>query len=160
MLIDDPSTEFNDEDAANSVKQLFTYLWDNKDVFNAFSGTFLVPYCEQHIVHDPFKVDHLLDLVVHRLFCDMTDEVSDYRVMIIQQRFIQQVIEKANTVEDVIKSPLLHKFFAKLTESNESRRALHYLFRSKCERIDTSFFTVKNLQKTYQRYKDIAEEAG
>lgn len=45
-LIDDPTSEFNDEDAANSVKQLFTYLWDNKDVFNAFSNNFLVPYCE------------------------------------------------------------------------------------------------------------------
>ena len=47
----------------------------------------------------------------------------------------------------------------KLTETNEARRALHYLFRVKCERIDTSFFTVKNLQKTYLRYKDLSQEA-
>lgn len=55
--------------------------------------------------------------------------------------------------------PLLHKFFMKLTESNEARRCLHYLFRVKCERIDTSFFTVKNLQKTYLRYQDIHRRA-
>lgn len=69
------------------------------------------------------------------------------------------MIDKAQSVEEVFRSPLLHKFFAKLIESNEARRALHYLFRGKCERIDTSFFTVKNLQKTYLRYKDIHEEA-
>ena len=50
---------------------------------------------------------------------------------------------------------MLLKFFLKLTEGNEARRCLHYLFRIKCERIDTSFFTVKNLQKTYLRYRDI-----
>lgn len=38
---------------------------------------------------DPFKVDQLLDLVVHRLFCDLTDEVRDYRVVTIMQRFIK-----------------------------------------------------------------------
>ena len=54
-----------------------------------------------------------------------------------------------------MESPLLLKFFMKLTEGNEARRCLHYLFRIKCERIDTSFFTVKNLQKTYLRYRDI-----
>ena len=53
-----------------------------------------------------------------------------------------------------MESPLLNKFFMKLTEGNEARRCLHYLFRVKCERIDTSFFTVKNLQKTYLRYRD------
>ena len=31
---------------------------------------------------------------------------------------------------------------------------MHYLFRVKCERIDTSFFTVKNLQKIYLRYRE------
>ena len=54
-----------------------------------------------------------------------------------------------------MQSPLLHMLFTKLTESNDARRCLHYLFRSKCERIDTSFLTAKNLQKTYQRYSHI-----
>jgi len=56
-LIDDPSIEFNDEDAANSIKQMFVYLWDSKDVFDAFANQFLVPYCEQQMNIDPFKVD-------------------------------------------------------------------------------------------------------
>ena len=30
---------------------------------------------------------------------------------------------------------------------------MQYLFRVKCERIDTSFFTVKNLKKTYEKFK-------
>ena len=47
----------------------------------------------------------------------------------------------------------------KLTETNEARRCLHYLFRVKCERIDTSFFTVKNLQKTFLRYQEINRRA-
>jgi hypothetical protein len=60
----------------------------------------------------------------------------------------------------VIHNPLLLKLFNKLTETNEARRCLHYLFRVKCERIDTSFFTVKNLQKTYQKYKEIYIEGA
>ena len=51
---------------------------------------------------DPAKVDQLLDLVVHRLFCDLTDEVPAYRVVIIQQRFIKKIIEKAQSVEDIM----------------------------------------------------------
>lgn len=57
VLIEDPSIEFKDEDAANSIKQLFVYLWDNKDVFDAFTNKFLVPYCEELMETDPFKVD-------------------------------------------------------------------------------------------------------
>ena len=104
---------------------------------------------------DPFKVDHLLELVINRLFCDFTAEVPDYRVVTIQERFIKKIIDKAQSIQEVMENPLLLKFFIKLTEGNEARRCLHYLFRIKCERIDTSFFTVKNLQKTYLRYRDI-----
>ena len=104
---------------------------------------------------DPHKVDHILELVTQRLFCDFTAEVPDYRVVTIQERFVKKIIDSAQSVEDVMENPLLHKFFIKLTEGNEARRCLHYLFRIKCERIDTSFFTVKNLQKTYFRYRDI-----
>ena len=105
-------------------------------------------------------VDELLDLIVHRLFVDHTADVPDYRVVTIQERFIKQVIDQARSVDDVIKNPLLLKFFMKLTETNEARRCLHHLFRVKCERIDTSFFTVKNLQKTYLRYKELAQSAS
>lgn len=98
----------------------------------------------------------MLDLVVHRLFCDYTAELDNYRVVTIQERFIKQVIDGCSSVDEVIHSPLLLKFFMQLTKSNEALRCLHYLFRVKCERIDTSFFTVKNLQRTYQRYKEMA----
>ncbi len=57
MLIDDASIEFKDEDAPQSIKQLFVYLWDNKDVFDAFTNKFLVPYCEELMKTDPAKVD-------------------------------------------------------------------------------------------------------
>ena len=67
------------------------------------------------------------------------------------------MIDGCNSVEEVIHNPLLLKFFMQLTKSNEALRCLHYLFRVKCERIDTSFFTVKNLQRTYQRYKEMAQ---
>ena len=160
QLAKDPNDLFSDDDAANAIKQMFGYLWENKDVFDAFSEKFLFTYCEEKLATDPAKVDQMLDLVVHRLFTDLTDEVPDYRVVTVVQRFIKQVIDKAETVSDVMHSPLLHKLFAKLTESNEARRCLHYLFRSKCDRIDTSFFTVKNLQRTYQRYRDIHYEAN
>lgn len=94
--------------------------------------------------------------MVHRLFCDYTAELDNYRVVTIQERFIKQVIDGCSSVDEVIHSPLLLKFFMQLTKSNEALRCLHYLFRVKCERIDTSFFTVKNLQRTYQRYKEMA----
>ena len=97
----------------------------------------------------------MLDLVVHRLFTDLSDEVPDYRVVTVVQRFIQQVIDKAQSISDVMDSPLLKKLFVKLTESNEARRCLQYIFRGKCSRIDTSFLTVKNLQRTYQRYREM-----
>ena len=145
VLQDDPNKLFSDEDAANAIKQMFGYLWENNEVFDAFSNAFLVPYCEEMLQTDPHKVDQMLDLVVHRLFCDLTEEVPDYRVVTIIQRFVQQVINKAESPLEVMQSPLLHKLFSKLIESNEARRCLHYLFRVKCERIDTSFFTVKNL---------------
>ena len=90
-------------------------------------------------------MDKILDLVVHRLFVDLTAEVMDYRVVTIQEKFIKQVIDSAQSLEEVFTSPLLLKFFNKLTETSEARRCLHYLFRVKCERIDTSFYTVKNL---------------
>ena len=51
-----------------------------------------------------------------------------------------------------MENKILLKFFKQLTETNEARRCLHYLFRLKVERIDTSFFTVKNLQKIYKKY--------
>ena len=48
ILIDDPASEFDDsDDAANSVKQLFGYLWDNPEVFENFSNKFLVQFCEE-----------------------------------------------------------------------------------------------------------------
>ena len=105
-----------------------------------------------------FKVDQVLGLVTHRLFCDVTAEVSDWRVVTLQERFIKQIIDQSNSVSEVMNNPLLHKFFTTLTKSNEATRCLHYLFRVKCERIDTSFFTVKNLQKTYLRYKELHQE--
>ena len=104
---------------------------------------------------DHLKVDHILSLVVHRLFIDATAEVQDWRVVTIQERFIKQVIDKAESVNDVINNKLLHKFFGKLINTNEARRTIHYLFRAKCERIDTSFFTVKNLLRIYERYKEL-----
>ena len=125
-------------------------------MFDAFSNDFLLNYCETQMQgNDPFKVDHLLELVIQRLFCDFTAEVPDYRVVTIQERFIKKIIDKTQSIQEVMEHPLLLKFFIKLTEGNEARRCLHYLFRIKCERIDTSFFTVKNLQKTYLRYRDI-----
>ena len=105
-----------------------------------------------------FKVDQILGLVTHRFFCDVTAEVSDWRVVTLQERFIKQIIDQSNSVSEVMNNPLLHKLFSALTKSNEATRCLHYLFRVKCERIDTSFFTVKNLQKTYLRYKELHQE--
>ena len=57
VLADDPNKLFEDEDAATAIKQIFSYLWDNKDVFDEFSNQFLVNYCEEMMIEDPFKVD-------------------------------------------------------------------------------------------------------
>lgn len=150
IVVTDPSEEFNSEDAANAVSQLLGFLWEYPEVFDAFTGKFLVPYCKENLAAgNPFKVDSILGLVIHRLFCEVTADVMDWRVVIIQERFIKQVIDEANSVEEIKNSPLLLRFFIQLTKTNEARRCLHYLFRVKCERIDTSFFTVKNLQKIY-----------
>ena len=109
-------------------------------------------YCDENINKSPFKVDQLLELVVHRLFVDMTTQVADWRVVTIQESFISQIVARSSTIDEIMNDPILIKFFQQLTESNEARRCLHYLFRVKCERIDTSFFTVKNLQKIYRKF--------
>lgn len=57
IIAEDPSALFDDEDAATAIKQIFSYLWDNKDVFDEFSNNFLVKYCEEMMVEDPLKVD-------------------------------------------------------------------------------------------------------
>ena len=35
------------------------------------------------MIEDPFKVDEMLDLIVHRLFTDLTEDMPDLRVVII-----------------------------------------------------------------------------
>ena len=145
IVVKDPASEFESEDTATSVQQLFGFLWEYPEVFDTFSNNFLVQYCQEQMQVDEFKVDQVLDLEVHRLFTDVTAEVMNYRVVLIQERFIKQIIDQAQSLDEVINNPLLSKFFRQLTGTNEARRCLHYLFRVKCERIDTSFFTVKNL---------------
>ena len=99
VLVKDPTNEFESEDAANSVHQLFGFLWEYPEVFDAFANDFLFKYCSEQITHgDPFKVDHLLELVINRLLCDFTAEVPDYRVVTIQERFIKKVIDGSNSV--------------------------------------------------------------
>jgi len=75
LLVKDPAQEFESEDAANSVHQLFGFLWEYPEVFDAFSDKFLVPYCLEQMSKNHLKVDSLFDLVVHRLFSDYTGEV-------------------------------------------------------------------------------------
>jgi hypothetical protein len=55
-------------------------------------------------------------------------------------------------------SPLLNAFFQQLTKTNEARRCINYLFKYKCERIDLSFLTMKNLQKIYLKYAEIHDQ--
>ena len=38
VLAEDPNKLFSDEDAPSQIKQMFGYLWDNNDVFDAFSN--------------------------------------------------------------------------------------------------------------------------
>lgn len=38
ILVKDPAQEFDSEDAANSVQQLFGFLWEYPEVFDAFSN--------------------------------------------------------------------------------------------------------------------------
>ena len=89
ILVKDPAQEFESEDAANSVHQLFGFLWEYPEVFDAFSNQFMVPYCTELMTKNPLKVDRLFDLVIHRLFNDYTAQVMHHRVVTIQERFIK-----------------------------------------------------------------------
>ena len=64
-------------------------------------------------------------------------------------------MEKCATVDDLQDSKLLSAFFYQLTLTGESRRCVNYLFKSKCERIDVSYLTMKNMKKVYNKYRDI-----
>lgn len=75
VLVKDPSCEFDSEDAANSVQQLFGFLWEYPEVFDAFSNNFLFPYCQEQMISNPLLVDQIFDLVINRLFIDVTGDV-------------------------------------------------------------------------------------
>ena len=53
---------------------------------------------------------------------------------------------------------MLNAFFLQLTKTNEARRCINYLFKYKCERIDLSFLTMKNLQKIYLKYVEVYDQ--
>ena len=38
VLAEDANKLFSDEDAPSQIKQMFGYLWENNDVFDAFSN--------------------------------------------------------------------------------------------------------------------------
>lgn len=64
-------------------------------------------------------------------------------------------VDRAETLDDLQDNPLLASWFRQLTLSNEARRCINYLFKAKCERIDLSFLTMKNLKKVYLKYEEI-----
>lgn len=90
---------------------LLSFLWDSPEVYDVFSNDFLVPYCLEKLKVEPFKVDEILELVIHRMFRVLTDEVADYRVVTIQERFIKQVIDRCQSPDEVMNHPLLDKYF-------------------------------------------------
>jgi hypothetical protein len=94
-------------------------------------------------------------MVVHRCFLDLTSQIQDWRVVQIQERLIEREIALAPDVATLEESPFLNAFFQQLTKTNEARRCINYLFKYKCERIDLSFLTMKNLQKIYLKYAEI-----
>ena len=50
-------------------------LWEDKDVFNSFVNDFLLKYCDDNYHTHRIKVKQLLELVIHRLFVDVTSQV-------------------------------------------------------------------------------------
>jgi hypothetical protein len=67
---------------------------------------------------------------------------------------IESAVAKAPDVESLEDDPFLNAFFLQLTKTNEARRCINYLFKQKCERIDLSFLTMKNMQKIYLKYAE------
>ena len=78
--------------------------------------------------------------------------------MQIQERLIERAVSLAPDVQSLEDSPILNAFFLQLTKTNDARRCINYLFKYKCERIDLSFLTMKNLYKIYIRYLEIFEQ--
>ena len=135
---------------------LLGFLWDKPDIFDTFSEKFIPQYCDHLLAKkDILGLNSFLGTVIHRLFVDLTGQVQDWRVVNIQERFVHQMVKSAGKIDELFTNPLLHNWFSQTTKTNEARRCLHYLFKIKCERIDTFFFTVKNIYRIYLRYDEI-----
>ena len=87
-LLIDVKKGFESEDAAVPTSMLLGFLWDDQEIFDAFTDKFLAAHCEQLLIRDQSKLGAFLSLVVHRLFVDLTAQVQDWRVVNIQERLV------------------------------------------------------------------------
>jgi len=98
-------------------------------------------------------VDDLLEMVVTNLFVEPTLKVQDWRVVQISQRLIEKQVSEATSIEALQSNPMLMAWFGQLCKSNEAKRAIFYIFRTKCEKIDLHYLTWSNALSIYERYQ-------
>lgn len=92
-------------------------------------------------------------MVVHHLFVEHTAQVSEWRVIEVQQRLIQSEVLQASSMKDLENSELLSAWFMQLEKQSEASRCIHYLFRQKYDVVDFNHLSWHNLQKVYQKFK-------
>ena len=72
MLVTNSATQFTSR-GKDAISRLFWYLWENKEVFDIFVDNYLNQQCKQLYESGQLdKLQDLLELVVHRLFVDLT----------------------------------------------------------------------------------------
>lgn len=117
-----------------------------------FTDKFIPSFCNQtpaEYARDPDRLDGFMEMLVSRCFVDLTAEVKDRKIVEVQERLITNAIEAASDANSLATSPVLTSWFGALTNSEEAKQCVAYLFKNKCERIDQNFLSMKNLQKVY-----------
>lgn len=91
-------------------------------------------------------------MVVNHAFIEHTSQVQDWRVVEITQRLIYKQVQAAPSIESLDSNFIIQAWFTQLCKTNEAKRAIHYMFKSKCEKIDVNYLTWHNMLKKYEEY--------
>ena len=139
---------------------MLNYLWEDDEIFKVFCDVFLPAQLSDLLQTAPQKAQDLLDMVVTHLFVEPTLQVQDWRVVEISQRLIARQVQEASSISGLENDAILQAWFGQLTKSNEAKRAIHYMFKNKCEKIDIHYLTWHNMYSRYEKYLACQADPG
>ncbi len=157
-ILEDSLNEQFTSNTWNFIQFMLNYLWEDPQIFRVFRDEFLPAQLTAALEQGPEKAAELLDMVVTHLFVEPTLQVQDWRVVELSQGLIARQVAAATKIEDLESDALLGAWFGQLGKSNEAKRAIHYMFKNKCEKIDIHYLTWRNVHSKYEKYLAFAQD--